>query len=110
MSLDYSEIIQGPPGKVAQDLRRRLAELRAGWPALKTGVTSDPERMLDTLRQGGFSPAMKLLWVSYSAAQAREMGELLRAWDESLFALDPALNWEAEAALGLSYYVFAALG
>jgi hypothetical protein len=85
MSLDFSEIMIGPPEEVMERLAPRLGELNFASANLKLGVSDDPQQ---TWRdQGGELawPLLKLLYLTHSPAQARRMAGLLRAWDAKLF-------------------------
>jgi hypothetical protein len=85
MSLDFSEIMIGAPGEVMARLSPRLGELNFASANLKLGVSDDPQRVWRG--QGGEEawPLLKLLYLTHSLAQAREMAGLLRAWDAKLF-------------------------
>jgi hypothetical protein len=85
MSLDYSEIMIGEPGEVMERLALRLGELNFSSANLKLGMSDDPCRVWRG--QGGEEawPVMKLLYLTHSPAQARQMADLLRAWDAKLF-------------------------
>lgn len=85
MSLDYSEIIIGAPEEVMARLATRLGELNFASANLKTGVSDDPQRVWRGLGGEDSWPLLKLLYLTHSPAQARQMAGLLRAWDAKLF-------------------------
>lgn len=93
MSLDYGEIAIGAPGEVMERLSRRLGELNFNSANMKLGVTDEPCRAWRG--QGGEEawPVMKVLYLTHSLAQARQMADLLRAWDAKLFL---NLEWELD--------------
>ncbi len=93
MAVDYSEMRIGPPREVFENLAHRLGELNFNSANMKLGVSDSPCQAHGA--QGGERvwPVMKMLYLTHSPIQAREMADLLRAWDAKLF-LD--LEWDAE--------------
>lgn len=88
MSLDYSEIAIGDPARVIERLTGRIGQLNFSTRNIRVGVTDNPEATFREMGGAGRWAVMKLLYVTRSFGKARQMGELLRAWDGKLFVDD----------------------
>ncbi|ADK83800.1 hypothetical protein Deba_0426 [Desulfarculus baarsii DSM 2075] len=105
MSLDYSEIAIGDPKMVIARLTARIGQLNFSTRNIRVGLTASPEATF--LQQGGDGrwSVMKLLYVTRSFAKARQMGELLRAYDAKLFVDDEQMGLMGPHAS--TYYAYA---
>jgi hypothetical protein len=82
--VDYSQVRRGRPAEVFNHLARVLGELNLHSFNLKIGVCARPESLMQRLAREHPWREMKPLWSTDSCDQARQMAELLHAWDAKL--------------------------
>lgn len=93
LRVDYSQMRRGRPAEVFGHLSRVLGELNLHSCNIKIGVCARPENLMQRLARQHPWREMKLLWSTNSCAQARQMAELLHAWDAKLCLQRPGTPW-----------------
>ncbi len=109
MSLDYGEVCIGRPAEVMERLARRLGQLNFASANIRVGVTGDPAAAWARLGRERPWGLMKLLWITHSFAQAREMAGLLRAWDAKVFDSQGPEPDQEPCRRSSSFYAFVVL-
>jgi hypothetical protein len=105
--IDYSDLRQGRPGEVFEDLARTLGDLNLNSFNIKIGVTSQPGRVWSLMVRERPWSQMKLLWTTACSRHARQMAEMLHAWDAKLYLDGSCPPPEADDPGGSPYYAFA---
>lgn len=105
--LDYSHMRLGKPSEVFDDLCKVLGELNFESFNIKTGISSQPARLMGKLVHEHPWREMKLLWSTDSRDQAAQMADLLHAWDAKLYLEHPEDASKQSSAPKQPIYAFA---